>query len=323
MTSLDTLDPRTLHAPADPAVDALVERLQQHAAENANGRCVVLFDPSVRKADDDRYDGPLLQVRTRTPIIIPRPNFPLEHRPYLMDLNLAHYRDAEVLRASVRMALEDRVSTAIGRSQGQRVGGWLSTNTGIIELARHMARHTVQGRPGTFRYYDMRCLVWLWSRLRPEQQQALFGPITCWHVLDVTHNLLTLQPQPGEHPSNGELNLDDTQWDALRRVGAINRALAAYQHEKGQVPHASQLSCAWDAAGRALRYGFSDPEDAAVLVLHALQWHPLLDTHPTIAALIQKRVGDQHYRFLVADLEPADFQRICHEWQTHSVQGGA
>lgn len=324
VSNAPSLDPRTELAPQSAAVDNAVEQLQRHFATHAHGRCLVLFDPSVHRADDDRFDGALLREWPHCEIAVAHLRFPQAHRPYLMSLDLSRYFDTEVLRASVRMAQEDRDSNVIGRNQGHRVGGWLAAPTDVRTVAKHLAHHTAQSLNGVrrpFRFYDMRCLAWLWPLLRSGQQSSLFGPITHWHILDALHMPQILQP-PTVDAVAPDLALDEQQASSIRRIGIVNRALAGYQHRQGHPAQRQQLPTAWEAAGRALSYGLDDIDDMAMLVTHALQRHALFDMHPEVAALLKQREPGQMYQAVVSDLETDDIARICAELERRAIQGG-
>lgn len=317
-------DPRTHCPPQSIAVDRAVEQLHQHFATHAEGRCLVLIDPSVRRVDDDVFDGALLRAWPHWEIAVAHPRFPRAHSPYLVSLDLSRYLDSEVLRASVRMAQEDRESNVIGRNQGHRVGGWLAATGDVRSVAKHLglqAAQTLNGVRQPFRFYDMRCLVWLWPLLRPAQKNSLFGPIQYWHILDALHTPLILQSQTVE-PIAFELALDDAQTSLICRIGIVNRALARYEHTQGHPPQRQQLSIAWEAAGRALSYSLEDVDDMAILVTHTLQRHALFDTHPTIAARLTARAPGQMYQSAVGDLEPSDIELICAELERRPIQGG-
>ncbi|MGP1666117.1 MAG: DUF4123 domain-containing protein [Rhodanobacter sp.] len=317
-------DPRTQLAPQNPVVDEAVEQLQRHFSTQAEGRCLVLFDPSVRRVDDDVFDGALLRAWPHCEIAVAHPRFPRGHFPYLMSLDLSRYLDSEILRASVRMAQEDRDSKVIGRNQGQRVGGWIAATADMHTVAKHLGHHTAQSLNGVrrpFRFYDMRCLAWLWSLLRPAQKSSLFGPIRYWHILDPLHMPLILQPQTVA-PIAAELALDEEQASLICRIGIINRALARYEHNQGCPVQRKQLPIAWDAAGRALGYGLDDVDDMAMLVTHALQRHGLFDTYPTIATLLKQRTPGQMYQAAVGSLEASDIELICAELERRPIQGG-
>ncbi|MEJ2655509.1 MAG: DUF4123 domain-containing protein [Acidihalobacter sp.] len=316
-------DPRSEFAPADPSVDAMVEQLQRDFAAGGH-RCYVLVDPAKQRADDDPFDGPLFKVWPRTVLHVQFWSFPRAHKPYLLALDLSRYLDSEILRASVRMALEDRRDAVIDREQGHRIAGWLAASAPADSLVRALGRHTIQssgpGEAYPFRYYDMRTLTWFWPLLRAEQRQALFGPLAAWYILDARHQLQKLQaPEGGERTA--ALALDAAQWRKLRRIGVVNRALATYQKTHERAPDTPQLSTAWNAAGRALDLGLDDADDMAALVSHALQWHPLFDTHPVVDALLKRRDSDQSYRGVIGELEPAQIDRIRGELQERTLRG--
>lgn len=311
--------------PALPVVDGCAERLTHHVATFSEGRCLVLFDPSVRDACVDRHDGSLLQKRPRSAIPVRHTRFPRSHYPYLLELDLTGELDREILHTSVRMAWQDRNPAVIGRGQGHRVAGWLTTREPTSIVVKELADHTIQwinGQRAPFRFYDARGLAWLWPLLHPPQQRALLGPVTSWCLFDAAHAWRELLPPPNV-AADSRLVLDEVQQRAVPLIGVVNRALAHYQHDRGQHVEPDQLPLAWSAAERASRYGLSDPDDMAALVLHALQWHPLFDTHPDVQTRLKMRTDDQFYRAVVSDLESSDFQRIQAELLTRStVPGG-
>ena len=308
-----------------PVVDECTDRFTRHVATFSEGRCLVLFDPSVRDAFDDQHDGSLLRKCARTAIPVRHTRFPRSHFPYLLELDLASAPDRQILHTSVRMAWQDRSPAVIGRGQGHRVAGWLTTREPTSIIVKALADHTIQWINGTrvpFRFYDARGLAWLWPLLRPSQQRALLGPVTSWSLFDAAHEWRELRP-PTDAPSDPRLELDEAQQRAVPLIGVVSRALARHQHDRGEHVEADQLPLAWTAAERASRYGLSDPDDMAAMVLHALQWHPLFDTHPEIQKRLNLRADNQFYRAVVSDLEPSDFQRIQDELLTRStVPGG-
>lgn len=308
-----------------PVVDVCTERFTRHVAAFSEGRCLVLFDPSVRDACDDPYDGSLLRKRPRSAIPVRHTRFPRSHCPYLLELDLASEPDREILHTSVRMAWQDRNPAVIGRGQGHRVAGWLTAREPTSIVVKALADHTIQwinGQRVPFRFYDARGLAWLWPLLRPSQQRVLLGPVTSWSLFDAAHAWRELRA-PSDVGSNPRLELDEGQQRAVPLIGVVSRALARYQHDRCQHVESGQLPLTWTAAERASRYGLTDPDDMAALVVHALQWHPLFDTHPEVQKRLNRRADDQFYRAVVGDLEPSDFERIQDELLTCStVPGG-
>lgn len=304
------------------AIDAQVERFQRYFAKHAAGRCVVLFDPSMRDARHDPASGATIKEHLGAEIVIPHPQFPRAHRPYLVSLNLTRHTDSELLRTSVRMALEDRDTAVIGRSQGHRIGGWLASCEPADITAQHLSRHVMQGegRRLPFRFYDMRCMTWLWPVLHPAQQRTLLGPIASWHLLDAAHRWQLLTPPVGGEPE-AELTLDTAQWVLLARIGGTSRAFARYQHESGNTPSADQLAVAWSAAGRGVQLKLNDAEDMAAFILNALQWHPQFDRHPEVNAALKQRPPGQSSQAALADFDDATLRRFVHELNQTTVQG--
>jgi hypothetical protein len=310
--------PNMLNSGADHRVTARQDAISKMAAQlrsgvesNKDARCLLVVDPS-RRALSDRPDiGVYFSQQTPLPIPIEHEAFPLEHRPFLIELDLSSKDGVALLTESIRIAFEDREPDLIARSHGQRIGGWLISDASAEDAAAHLSRNALltdeHGGACLLRFYDTRALALLWSVLTVSQQKTLLGPIAAWHALNACAS-------PWVYTCNAipqtSLGLTHEQWKSIRRHSVINKALGRHMHAIERQPNSAEVETAQASAERAEQHGLFDDDDKVAFIRHALLWHPRFDAHATVRrALLQVSTGS-FYAAAVSDLTSAEIDEI-------------
>lgn len=322
---------------APSPVPTLAELIQQQFALYADKRpqaqCVLLLDPTLRDAGDDAdfaqclegwrensgNDQPLPRILWRHPNLMP------EHRPYMIALDPRREADAQLLAASLQLALDDWTLSSLEQSLGHRVCGWLFTQQ---DLAQYLGELAVQRLPSVgsgkrtlLRYFDPSVLPALWRISGIEQQRTLLGPVDLWLALGRNGRLQRYQAASSAAPLSDKARIDYSadQWDAIQNIGALNQAIVQWQSniEDGQPPQSASLEAAESALLRARRYGITDTRDLKAFAWHALTVHPRFDTHSKIQQALKQLPAEKYYQAVVADLTEQDWRQVQLESTSH------
>jgi hypothetical protein len=293
------------------AVSKMVTQLRSSVESNKDARCLLVVDPS-RRALMDRPDfGVFFSRQTPVPIPIEHEAFPLEHRPFLIELDLSDNEGIALLTESIRIAVDDREPDKIARGHGQRIGGWLISDAPAEDAATYLSRNALltddHGSACLLRFYDTRALALLWPILTVPQQRTLLGPVFAWHALDACASQCVYAcnaiPQSG-------LELTHQQWNSIRRHSVINKALGRHMHAIERQLRPDEVETAQASAERAEQYGLFDDDDRVAFIQHALSWHPRFDAHARVRrALLEVSTGS-FYAAAVCDLTPAEIDEI-------------
>lgn len=317
-------DARLTPEAIDPAAQMTAE-LREHFRRRGDSRCVLVVDPACRALVDRPEAGLVFSEQPRATVPVVHDAFPPEHSPYLLELDLSAPEGARLLQESVRLAAEDREPARIARGQGQRIGGWLTSNASLDDIAAHWSHLVLQkddqGTTCLLRFYDSRALALLWGALSAGQQQVLLGPVAAWHAPDACGRR---HAYTSDQALQSELQIEPEQWFAIRLHGFINKAVALHMHETGRQPRPSEIDTAVAAALRAGRNGLTDPEDLVAFIRHALVWHPRFDAHPRVRALLTRLSADDAYSWLVSELSDEEIEEIKRgEWDESAQAGPA
>jgi hypothetical protein len=305
-------------ADTDPAaIEAAQAKLQIGALKAWFRRypelhCLLVVDPSQRAllAPEAAADSPFADM-PRAEVVVNHDAFVEAHRPYLLQLDLSTVEGIAALDESVRLALEDRRPKSMVQGNGQRIGGWLASSVSLHEVAAHFSHLAIQrderGRLCLLRFYDSRAQALLWPMLTPEQQRALLGPIRAWHTFDASTVAVARSSMAGPRDV---FALTDAQWQAVRRHGIVNVALAQHAYACDRQPTAHEVDIAVAAAVRAERYGLADRNDLIAFINHALAWHPEFDRHPLVLSILSRRADGDFYTADIGQLSESDIAEI-------------
>jgi hypothetical protein len=355
-----------MHLPQAPSSEALVAEavpnpvialaeqihasFNAYAAQHQQAQCLVLLDPALRDAGDDLAFGECLSQLTHSTatketsggkhprILWEHPNLSSAHRPYLIALDLQRFPDAQVLQASVALALEDQALESLLQGAGHRICGWLFTQYPIRTLATHLGRLAVQRLPNDYptdagkrmllRYFDPSVMPALWHLSDVAQQHVICGPVAQWIMLDRTGHLQSRQAQP-DSSADGiryavgpvQIGYGTAQWLAVQSIGALNQVILQWQADSadGLPPSASQIEVATQALARARSHGIGDAQDLKAFAWHALTVHARFDAHPSVQAALQGRARKTFYTAAIAQLTEDDWLRIRHELNSKST----
>lgn len=331
---------------------ALAEEIQQcwstFETGRSNAACMLLLDPALRHAaDDSRFAARLAQSHAAAAAAMPiqwtHINLKPEHRPILVPLQLDQFRDADLLQASVALALEDQIFDSLAQGAGHRVCGWLFTGSPIGQLASHLGQMAVQRLPDDFpddagkrsllRYFDPSVMPSLWRLSSQSQRNNLLGPIDEWIMLDrsgaLTSYATQLRAGAAKAPSgDGQIGYTTAQWMSLSSIGALNRVLMRWQTENGggALPTTADIDLATSAMERARQHGIHDDNDLQQFAWHALTVDAQFDSHPAIKDCLKRLASRLHvyYTASIADLDDEAWQRIRIDMrrQPHSEHRG-
>jgi hypothetical protein len=138
------------------------------------------------------------------------------------------------------------------------------------------------------RFYDPQ--VWpMWTETADQTlRDRLLGPITHFRRIDRDGILRTLE-RPAAKDWATDLDpiaLEPRTYAALRRIGAIDAAMAQLYADGGR--EVEQHWRAFDAAAaRAQReHGLTDRRDLTLFAVYAVLAHPRFDAHPQIGAVL-------------------------------------
>lgn len=304
-------------------IDDVVEALHAHFAAHPDARCLLVVDPSLRALRDRADEDIHFSQRAKVQVAIYHDRFPVEHQPYLIELDSSRYHDALLLRESVRIALEDREPDSMRRGHGQRIGGWITSTQPAYVVAAHLSRLILQrderGKRRVLRLHDSRVLALFWPLLQPAQQGAMLGASSVWHALSASAELTIYRVPTLAGPSS--LALTEGQWKALHRFGAINAAMAEHMARVGRQISREEVGTATAAAQRAEAIGVRDEQDQIVFIGHALAWHPSFDSHPAVRRALAEVTQGRYYNAAIEKITPADIESIQRGSWTSTAQG--
>ncbi|CAB3732346.1 hypothetical protein LMG22037_05697 [Paraburkholderia phenoliruptrix] len=294
-----------------PVLDQTVGVLRAYFSQHPQMHCLVVIDPSRLGFPESLEQKIPVSEQPHALVTIAHEAFPDEHRPYLVELNLSTPDGVELLVETVRLAFEDRHPDSIAQGLGQRIGGWLASNSPAEVVAGHWSQQVLQvddrGRQCALRFYDSRALSLLWTMLSPGQRQALLGPISAWHALDACAKPCMYT---NTDTARADLTLKDAQWREIRRHGLINRAIGLHMQAVGRQPDPQEVDAAVASAARAEQYGLSDRDDIVAFIGHALAWHPQFDRYPKVTQALQQREPDDFYTAVVSELSAEEIKEI-------------
>lgn len=191
--------------------------------------------------------------------------------------------------------------------------GWLVSRYPCRTLATYLSKQLSQqdreGNPALLRFYDPRVLQQLPRILDPWQLSALLGPVDRWVYLDKEHGVREIAPHRGQRHL-GRLHLTTKQWQAIHRIGQINRCLERYW----ALPEEDQQASVTDSLVdnllvAAYANGLTERTDMTAFVLHGLVSHVEFHRHPLMQNLL-RQVGGSSYIGLTNRLTDTEWEAI-------------
>lgn len=309
--------------------------LQQWLADNSQGLCHLLFDPTLRPLkDDEQFSQVLARVAppsdepARCIVRLPEKSIFAWQQPWVCTLDTSHGAASLAATESLREALAELAPQHLLRGFGRRIGGWLVSPEPAKAIAAHLSRVLVQtiggGQRMLLRLSDPAVLWPLYALLTPTQRCAAFGPIQHWWLLDPAGHPVCLERPVAESdaPNPTRLVLTAEQWADVMRLNAFNAAINRWLGEQAQrpsAPHVAHMAgVALLALRRAAAYGLTDTDDLTRLAHQALSVNPEFDRHALVQDLLKRsrtpsNPSGEHYGALSDELSATDWERICTE----------
>ncbi|MFL9870033.1 DUF4123 domain-containing protein [Paraburkholderia megapolitana] len=291
-------------------VDRMVNVLRAYFAAHPETHCLLAVDPGQRALRDRPQAGVLFSEQPVAAIKIDHDAFPVEHRPYLMELDLSTKVGVTLLSESVRLAFDDRDPERVAQGQGQRIGAWLASTVSAQALAAYWAQHVLQtddlDRKCVLRFYDARALSLIWPILSSGQQQVLLGPVIAWHALDASARPCVYT---AHRALQSDLALTREQWQSIHRHGFVNRALGLHMEAMERQPLPQEVETAVASAARADVW-LVDPDDKVAFIGHALTWHPQFDRYPKVNQMLRQLSEDDFYTGAISALSLEEIAEI-------------
>jgi hypothetical protein len=150
-------------------------------------------------------------------------------------------------------------------------------------LHQHLSHAQIQrgprGAKAWLRLHDPRVWLQLPRVLSTETLRALFGPVSAWTV-PFDGAWLTSEPPQMRMP--GATRHEARRWEALLRIGAVNRALAQLKlNNQEGLPQASAVLDALVERAQQ-RHGLNRVDDQVAFACFGWQTHPQFDQHPLV-----------------------------------------
>lgn len=150
-----------------------------------------------------------------------------------------------------------------------------------------------RGERGWLRWHDPHVWVHLLRVMQPDQLKTLFGPVDRWHLL-LAGQWWSVQIDASESGSTTAAwpDLTSEQWDALLRLGPVNRALAqlGWTSLRAVIEHSAHMDAHVQRAG--IRHGLVRQTDLARYAVLAAPLRLDFDEHSSLAqVMVRNRSG--------------------------------
>ncbi|HEY9098881.1 MAG TPA: hypothetical protein VIN38_08425 [Thiobacillus sp.] len=223
--------------------------------------------------------------------------------------------------------LLQQLSTQVTSRQDALCSLLLASQHEPKSVANHLAQRMVLTLPGEsvrkqLRYFDPGTFL---------QLPRLLGANGLAWLLDKVESVIL--PWAGQwthitqpEPVGSTFRLEADHLAALSRLGVVNRV--AMQMAQPVDAQEWEQTCAKidDHVQRAMaKYGLTQQADLVAFASHALDHHPMFDSHPRLAALFQTLrtatpEDELDYRELTSRFSPEDWQQICIEQQKQGLK---
>ena len=222
--------------------------------------------------------------------------------------------DSESVEEMKRELLRERNARASSLLGPVPFCGWLMSRYSCRTLATYLSKQLSQksrkGNRALLRFYDPRVLQQLTRILEPWQLSALLGPVDRWVYLDKENRVREIAPHRSGQRHLGSLHLTAEQWQAIHRIGQINRCFERYR----ALPKEDQQTPATDGLidnllVAAYANGLTERVDMTAFVLHGLMSHVDFHRHPLMQNLL-RQVGGSSYIGLTNRLTDKEWEVI-------------
>jgi hypothetical protein len=284
---------------------AHLQTLHRQLYDSALDRCLLWVNP----AQGDPFEGDALVQERKVRVPISHPRFDLKYAPYLAPLDLSRSADAEVFKASVRMAWDAWTLPSLLALRGQPIGGWVVTDVAPAALAQYWASHchlhVAGGLHKLLRFHDPSVREWLWPALDTAQQRRLLGPARLLIGIDRQQNLMqqSQRAQAESEPAPAQplnLKLTEPQWAQVEDYAVLHSAWLAWCEEQPRNRASLDSAGGWRkglfaALQQATQFGIVDPQDRELFARHALQLGADFYTHEKLNTVWGKTRAGEFY----------------------------
>lgn len=236
--------------------------------------------------------------------------------------------DTQALSEVDRGTLLDRLEAEVSAGQEAFVSLALATTGSSRVLLSHLksrlvVRDPVDRTPKQFRYFDPGTFLQLPDLLGAPGMAWLLGPIDAiavpWLGEWSVH-------ERSDYPEQGGFDLR-IHWDSLQAVSVINRVLIRLPEIGNQAQWQQTATRTRQHVVRARQHRLQSRDDLVAFALHAWQWYPEFDRHPTIRKLLAELTAatpddELDYRELTARLDEAEWTQIAQDLRAETNQQG-
>lgn len=257
---------------ASLAWEAPLQLLHKQFYDTAHDRCLLWVNP----AQGDPFSSHAIVQKRKIVVPIAHPRFDQRFAPYLIELALDEYADAELFKMSVELAWQSWGKDSLLAGNGQTIAGWIISDAAPEDLARHWASHcyihAVQGLEKLLRFHDPGVREWLWTVMTVDQRRQMLGPASSVIALDRRQNLmrhaLDKDGASASHAASGQrLILSAAQWVQVDDYSTVHAAWLGW----GKALPMLWEKAVFSALAHATRYGIVDKKDRELFALHVLQ----------------------------------------------------
>lgn len=279
--------------------------LHRQISESSDSKCLLW----VNAAQGDVFgDNSVIEGR-RIRIPISHARFAPQFSPYLVELDLRKFADADLFNASVEIAWNAWTTDSLFVHNGQPIAGWIVSTSSTVGLAQYWAQHCylhrLNGVTKLLRFHDPGVREWLWPTLSPLQKCQLLGPAEKLIAFGREQGLV--QQSMADVPDADRLfdpafeigfRLTARQWSEVEDYATLH---AAWLHAVKAEPEKRALltgKSRWvektlEALRCATLYGVEDSGDRRLFATHALQLGDNFHIHPKLQPVWKKvREGD-------------------------------
>lgn len=236
--------------------------------------------------------------------------------------------DAHALSEVDRSGLLDRLESEISARQETFVSQALATSgSGRVLLShlqsRLLVHDPVDRTPKQFRYFDPGTFIQLPDLLGSAGMGWLLGPIEAVAVPWLGE--WRVHPRSDYPEQNGfEFR---ARWDSLQTVSVVNRVLIRLPEIGNQAEWQQKAVLTRQHMARARQHRLQSRDDLVAFALHAWQWHPEFDRHPSIRRLLAELAAatpddELDYRELTARLNETDWTKIVQDLHAETNRQG-
>lgn len=227
--------------------------------------------------------------------------------------------DTQALSDADRGTLLDRLEAEVSAGHEAFVSLALATAGSSRGLLSHLksrlvVRDPVDRTPKQFRYFDPGTFLQLPDLLGAPGMDWLLGPID---AIAVPRLCEWSVHERSDYPEQNGFDLR-THWDSLQAVSVINRVLIHLPEIGNQTQWQQTATRTRQHVARARQHRLQSRDDLVAFALHAWQWHPDFDRHPSIRKLLAELTAatpddELDYRELTARLDEAEWTQIVHD----------